>query len=353
MTDEADQTAWLDVVGQPRAVAQLQAAARAPVHAYLLVGPRGAGKRAAARALAGELLAAGASPEDQARHRQLARAEQHPDLVLIVPEGRSLRRTEADVIITEGSRSPIEGQRKVIVVDRFHTAEPEAAASLLKTIEEPPPTTVFVLLAEEVPPEHVTIASRCVRVDLPAVPAAAIAELLVAEGADATTAAAIADAAAGNVDRARLLAADESFAARHRAWHDVPDQLDGSGAAVARLVTGLRAMIDDALAPLTARHAAEIARLDAWEEQFGARGSGRRGLDERQRREVRLLREDELRFGLSTLAGRYRDRLVEASDIEPLVAALARITDAAEALIRNPNEALLLEALLLELPSLA
>lgn len=345
-------TGWDDVVGQDRAVAQLQAAVRSPLHAYLLLGPRGAGKRAAARAFAADLLAAGASDDDAERHRRLALAEQHPDLVIIVPEGRSLRRTEADVIITEGSRSPVEGSRKVIVVDRFHSAEPEAAASLLKTIEEPPASATFVLLTEEIPPEHVTIASRCVRIDMPAVPAAAIAADLVARGVAPDVADEIAAACGGNVDRARLLATDESFAARRSAWHDVPEQLDGTGATVARLVAGLRALIDDAQVPLTDRHAAELAELTEWEEEYGTRGSGRRMLEERQRREIRLLREDELRLGLATLAARYRDRLVDAPDPERLVAACERITAASDALLRNPNEALLLEALFLELPAL-
>jgi DNA polymerase-3 subunit delta' len=345
-------TGWQAVVGQDVAVAQLRGGVAAPVHAYLLVGPRGSGKRAAARAFAGDLLAVGASDADAARHRNLAAAEQHPDLVLVVPEGRSLRRTEADVIITEGSRSAIEGAHKVIVVDRFHSAEPEAAASLLKTIEEPPASTVFVLLAEEVPPEHVTIASRCVRIDFPPVPPLAIEAHLLALGVDPAIAGEIAVSCGGNVDRARLLASDESFAARRRAWHDVPDELDGTGAAAVRLVVGLRALIDDAQEPLTARHAVETTEIEAWEKEYGSRGSGRRGLDERQKREVRLLREDELRLGLATLAGRYRDRLVDAPDPQPYAAACARITAAAEALIRNPNEALLLEALFLDLPPL-
>ena len=345
-------TGWDDVVGQDRAVAQLQAAVRNPVHAYLLVGPRGAGKRAAARAFAADLLAAEATGEEAERHRRLALAEQHPDLVLVVPEGRSLRRTEADVIITEGSRSPVEGARKVIVVDRFHSAEPEAAASLLKTIEEPTASATFVLLTEEIPPEHVTIASRCVRIDMPAVPAPAIAAELVARGVAPAVADEIAAACGGNVDRARLLATDESFAARRRAWHDVPEQLDGTGATVSRLVAGLRALIDDAQVPLTDRHAAELEELAAWEEEYGTRGSGRRMLEERQRREIRLLREDELRLGLATLAARYRDCLVDAPDPDRIVAACARINAASEALLRNPNEALLLEALFLELPPL-
>ncbi|MBK5222167.1 MAG: DNA polymerase III subunit delta', partial [Acidimicrobiia bacterium] len=49
---------WADVVGQEAAVAQLQGAVVAPVHAYLFVGPQGSGRRAAARAFAAELLAA-------------------------------------------------------------------------------------------------------------------------------------------------------------------------------------------------------------------------------------------------------------------------------------------------------
>ncbi len=344
--------AFAEVVGQPEAVALLRSAARAPVHAYLLLGPRGSGKRAAARAFAGELLAAGSAGADAARHRRLARAEQHPDLVLVAPEGRSLRRSEADTIILEGSRSPIEGRRKVIVIDRFHTAEPEAAASLLKTIEEPPATAVFVVLAEELPPEHITIASRCVRVEFHAVSARTIAEMLEASGVPADLAAEISIAAGGNAARARLLADDQRFAARRRAWFDVPEQLDGTGAAAGRLVDGLRALIDDAQLPLQERHTSEAAELAQWEEQFGTRGSGRKTLEEKHKREVRLLREDELRMGLATLAGRYRSALVAEGSTSLAIAAIDRITKANEALQRNPNEALLLEALMVDLPSL-
>lgn len=341
------------VIGQRDAVALLRHAADAPVHAYLFLGPRGSGKRAAARAFAGELLAAGSADEIAARHRRLASVEQHPDLVLIAPEGRTLRRVEADVIILEGSRSPIEGRRKVIVVDRFHTAEPEAAASLLKTIEEPPSTAVFVLLAEELLPEHVTIASRCVRVEFLAVAAGAIAAMLEASGVAAGLAAEIAIAAGGNADRAQLLAADERFAARRRAWHEVPGELDGTGAAAGRLVDGLRALIDDAQGPLLERHAREVAALTEWEDQFGARGSGRRQLEEKHRREVRLLREDELRMGLATLAGCFRTLLLDDTHTALAIRALDRVTLANEALQRNPNEALLLEALFVDLPTLA
>ena len=57
---------------QAGASAALAAALASPSHAYLFTGPRGAGKAAAARAFAAELLAAGAADPDDARRRALA-----------------------------------------------------------------------------------------------------------------------------------------------------------------------------------------------------------------------------------------------------------------------------------------
>ena len=62
---------------------------------------------------------------------------------------------------------------------------------------------------------------------------------------------------------------------------------------------------------------------------------------------------DELRFGLATMAAVYRDALATGGgDARRQIDAVADIQQAAEALVRNPNEALLLQALLLKLPAL-
>ena len=47
---------YSDLVGQPAALQALRLAARRPVHAYLIVGPAGTGKRAAATNFAAALL---------------------------------------------------------------------------------------------------------------------------------------------------------------------------------------------------------------------------------------------------------------------------------------------------------
>jgi DNA polymerase-3 subunit delta' len=351
---------WSAVIGQERAVALLRRAAAPeaqPVHAWLFVGPHGSGKRAAARAFAGDLLAAElvvAGDEVGAeRARTLAALEQHPDLIVVERVGASIAAAQADEIVQRASRSPVEGGRKVLVLDEFHLVAENVGPKLLKTIEEPPAGTFFVVLADEVTPELVTIASRCVRVDFAPLGPEVIAQRLVDEGIEPGRAAEAAGFAGGDLDRARLLATDERLALRLAAWRDLPRRLDGTGARAAAAVDEIRAMIDDAEAPLKARQEAEAAEMTERVERYGQRGSGAKLLEERHKRERRRLRTDEVRLGLGALAAAYRDELVVASDPGPALGALAAIQEVAERLIRNPNEELQLLALALRLPSLS
>lgn len=345
--------------GQSAAVRRLSAAAVDPVHAYMLVGPRGSGKRAAAAAFAGELLAAADRREGRGaggvgRHRRLAAREQHPDVFVLEPQGNQLRRdAEAAALIAEMNRTPVEGDRNVLVVDRFHTATAAAAACLLKPIEEPVESAVWVLLAEAVPPEHATIASRCSRVDFATLADEDVSAVLTSEGlADEHRAALLAAASGGNLERARRLASDDQVEARHRAWRSVPGRLDGTGAAVAQLVEELRSLISDAGAPLEVRHKRELDEIAEREDKLGVRGSYARAARDRHRREQRQHRTDELRFGLAALARCYREHIAGEHG-DRAMAAIDRLRATSAALARNPNEALALQALLLDLPVLS
>lgn len=353
MTLVAGVDVWAGVVGQDAAVAQLMAAAVNPVHAYLLVGPAGSGKRAAARAFAALLLAAGSTGDEAERHVRLALAEAHPDLRIVEPttaQGRIDAGT-AKEIVKQAALSPAEGDRKVLVLEDFHLID-RFGAILLKYVEEPPPSTFFVILAEDVPPELVTIASRAVRVDLGPIPLSAVAERLVAEGVEPERARSIAAAAAGDLDRARLLATDARFALRADALRAMPHRLDGTGARAAELAAEVKALIDDAQDVIDARHAQEVVELAERIDRYGLRGSGKRDSEDRQKREVRRHRTAELRFALATFAAAYRDALPNAPHPDRLVAALDRIDGAALSLERFPNEALLLQSLLAHLPPL-
>jgi DNA polymerase-3 subunit delta' len=350
------------VPGQEAAVAALRAAARRPVHAYLLCGPPGTGRRAGARAFAAALLCAdgGCGHCDDCRR---ALSGTHPDLVVVERTGASLGVDEARLLIGLAQRTPFSAARQVLVVADVHLAA-RSAPALLKTIEEPPPTTVFVLLAEHVPPELATVASRCVRVDFPPLATGEVVRWLTWRGLDPARAALVADGAGGSLDRAMLLSADERYAARVEQWRSVPSRLDGHGATVGALARELLASADAALDPLRARHAEELRELEAAADAAGERGvPGRRELLDRQHREERRWRTEEIRTGLAVLARAYRDRLADgvagagpaAQDRGPgdalkeYEAAVDLVTATAASLHHNPNETLLLESLLVRL----
>lgn len=341
------------VVGQSRAIAQLRHAATAPVHAYLFVGPPGSTKDHAARAFAALLLAGHDDPAD--RHARLALDGIHPDVRELHGEGARLLKEQIIEIIRIAALAPQEGSRTVIIPHEFHLIDGEGAARLLKSVEEPPDRTMFIILADQVTPELVTIASRCVRIDFDAIDDETIRSVLLAAGVPPDRAALATVSASGDLDRARLLAADESLARRCHGFAAVPRRLDGTGTRVVELCRELGELIDAAAAPLLARQAEEVARLDEQVRLSGERGSGRKRLEERHRREVRKHRTDELRSGLTIIAGIYRDALVAGTFARPdaAVDAVHRVNRATAALGRNPNDTLLLQSLLLDLPSMA
>jgi DNA polymerase-3 subunit delta' len=270
---------------------------------------------------------------------------------MVEPEGNTFRKGDAERVVRNATLAPVEGRRKVVAASGCQDMEDEAAGYLLKSVEEPPASTVFVLLTTEVVPELVTIASRCVRIEVHALSSEVVTALLEDEGVDPERAAAAAAAAGGDLERARTLATDDRLALRHRAWQEVPHRLDGTGHAAATVVAELQSMIGEALGPLHERQLAEVAAVDEQIEQYGLRGSGKKDLEARHKREVRRFRTAELRFGLATLAATYRDALLDQGARRSLVDATTRIDAAAVSLQRYPNETLLLQALVATLPS--
>lgn len=343
---------WHGVVGQPEAVATLRASTIAPLHAYMLVGPPGSGRRVAARAFAAAVLCprGGCGTCDVCRR---VTGVVHPDFIEIEREGASISVDQAREIIRLALRSPTEGDYKVLVLVDFHLVT-NAAPTLLKIIEEPPPSTVFVVLADQVTQELVTIASRCVQVRFGPLPVQVVIDALVAGGAEPSVAERAARASGGRLERARLLVEDDQLGERLSFWEGVARRVDGTGSAASVLATEAILRVDGAaVGPLEARHAVELAALDAKLEASGARGGigMRKELTERHRRELKRLRDDELRFGLSILEQSYRAALTtDGVDGPGVVKALDAIRTLNEDLIRNPAMTLALTDLFLRFP---
>jgi len=345
------------LAGQDTALQTLRLAARRPVHAYLFVGPPGTGKLVAARAFGAMLLCPNGG-EDNCEICKRVVSHDYPDFVLFEREGASLTIDQAREVTRVAARSALEGGKLVIVLPEFHLAR-EAVPALLKTIEEPPASTVFIILAEFVPPELITIASRCVRVDFRPFTSEQIINILIAEGLTRPRAASIAGMANGRLDRARLLATDPEAESRWRSWAAVPGRLDGTGLVAATIAEELAELLKRSVGPLSARQDEEMkALVERNSQQMSmtvklAPSLARQGvkeLEETHKREQRRQRTDELRTGLAALAGAYRDRAAAGTmDAGLAVRAVGLIDQLSADLVFNPGELLALQALLVRL----
>jgi DNA polymerase III subunit delta' len=183
-------------------------------HAYLFYGPGGAGKRAAARAVAAELLAVGSRDPEGARARVASGA--HPDLTWVAPSGaHEILVSDIDApVVSAASKTPFEAGCRVFVIERVDELGDEAANRMLKTLEEPASFVHLILLSDRLAEVLPTIQSRCqlVRFDAPSVEETAAS--LEALGEDPDAALACARLALGDGERARELAGAEGRALR-------------------------------------------------------------------------------------------------------------------------------------------
>ena len=316
---------WDSVVGQPKAVEQLHQLAVNHVHAYLFVGPEGCGKDEAARAFAAQLITG--SGDATSREADLIMRGSFSDVIEVLREGAAVDKDEAEAIIRLATTTPTESKVKVVIVHEVHLMRDSAAARLLKTIEEPSEKVIFILLADQLVPSLATINSRCVVVQF----------------------------VANNVYRERHLANDPHFAHRQEAFAQIPYKLDGSGATVALVVDEIFELIEQATAPLIAEQKKELEDLEARVSLTGERGSGRKALQDRHKRQLRKFNTDELRSGLSTIAGTYHALIVSEAQYpeeSKYHDAIHRIHKAMGSLGLNVNEELLLQSLFLHCPSL-
>ena len=205
---------------QAAARVALEAGVASPSHAYLFAGPRGAGKRRAARAFAAELLAAGAADPDDARRRALADPSPHPDLVWLAPPGTQHLVDEVRERVIRGAAfRPFEGARRVFVIEAAEALGDESQNALLKTLEEPPAFAHLVLLSADPGGLLETVTSRCQPVRfVPLAPEAVEAELAeAAPDAPAEERRAAARLCGGDGELARFLLADTGRALRRAA----------------------------------------------------------------------------------------------------------------------------------------
>jgi DNA polymerase-3 subunit delta' len=214
--------AFRDILGQEHAVSLLHKALVSTrlSHAYLFYGPTGVGKKLTALQFAQAVVCLAASPEacDTCSACHKVGTGNHPDVVLISPEGTSIRIEHIRALQRQLSYKPYESPRTVIILDGCESLTPPAANALLKTLEEPPASALLLLLTGKKDALPLTIISRCQQIPFRPLAPAHIRTILMRQGMDQSTAAIAATLAEGRLDTWMHTDVQQALTRRHSAY---------------------------------------------------------------------------------------------------------------------------------------
>ncbi len=157
-----------DVLGHSKSIERLKRAIKTDkvFHSYLFLGNEGIGKKHVAFQFAKVLncLQRGTEKEDACDRCPSCKKidhRLHPDVLLIEPEGQTLKVDQVRQMQRDLAYRPYEGERRVCILAAADRMAPNMSNTLLKTLEEPPLHTVIILLANNPKLLLPTILSRC------------------------------------------------------------------------------------------------------------------------------------------------------------------------------------------------
>ena len=182
-----------------------------PVHAYLLTGARGLGKRTLAKVLASALFCVSENkPCGQCEACRRMYDGNEPDLLTVFSDdGSTIGVDQVREIIQKVSQHAFGTGYRVVLIEPVERMTLQAQNCLLKSLEEPIANVVFLLMTHELTATLGTIASRCIRLKLTPWPDEILEETLLSLGHSQSSVVNVLPRCGGNIGMA-LEMLDES-----------------------------------------------------------------------------------------------------------------------------------------------
>ena len=136
-------------------------------HSYLFCGPRGSGKTTTARIVAKAVNCLAPQEGDPCNACVICQAVNQGHFLDIIELDAASNRGIDEIrdIRDKVNFAPVQGSRKVYIIDEAHMLTDAASNAFLKTLEEPPGHVIFILCTTEAQRILPTIISRCQRFD--------------------------------------------------------------------------------------------------------------------------------------------------------------------------------------------
>lgn len=297
---------------------------------YLFAGPEGIGKRLTATSLAALLNcdAPGSGPLDacgQCRSCRKIREMVHPDVIAVRPEKTVLKIEQIRQVLEVMALQPYEARHRVVIIDEADTMNESAANAFLKTLEEPPADSHIVLVTSRPSALLPTILSRCQTVAFQPLSMAEVRMVLAAQAVEPARIDFLTALSEGSPGRALSLAGDEAEKNRREAlsilgripWESTVDLLAYVETLAKEPADAVQAVLDWLYSFLR-----DLAVFDATGDKS-------------------LITNSDLWYDISLHCGRYKGHAA--------LNGISLVRETLEALRRNANRQLALEALFIKM----
>ena len=156
---------FAEIFGQEQIIRNLVTAIQKDriAHAYIFDGAEGLGKGMAAMAFA-QAIVCKSFQKDACNICSACikfHHNNHPDIMVIEPEGMSIKNKQIEEFQQDLQRKPYESNKKIYIIQKADQMTESAQNRLLKTLEEPPEYAVIILISANTNRFLPTIRSRC------------------------------------------------------------------------------------------------------------------------------------------------------------------------------------------------